>query len=465
MPDGRCNRVREPLAIMRAWPVWELPRRLVAFIAAVIVLYSLAVAVAMPGLVTVSGHGLLLLGALLLCITATVELTKRAGENAGLIRDVYAVWELPLAILLPPVFAMLVPIFRLSLVQLRIRRTPLYRRVFSAAMVGLSYGAASLVFHALTRTGLDAGSGPFGHPSIWMLAVAAAALVQWVSNTALLLPAVKGADPSLRIRELLLATENVHNDVAELCVAVLVTLGIAVSPLTILFALPFVTLLQRSVRHAQLLAASRVDTKTGLLNAGTWEREAASEIARAVRTRTPLALVLIDVDHFKLVNDVHGHLAGDTALRAIARTFKIFLRDYDLAGRFGGEEFALLLPQTSAADARQIAERMRGHIAATPISVSDDPGAEPVQVTVSIGVAALGVTWESTTGSQLTDLLAGADSALYQAKNAGRNQVWMVTDTATVGTSIRPELSRLATPPAEVEDRCPWAQWPVRSLG
>ena len=68
-----------------------------------------------------------------------------------------------------------------------------------------------------------------------------------------------------------------------------------------------------------------------------------------------------------------------------------------------------------------------------PISVADDPAAEPLQVTVSIGVAALGVSWERTTGSQLTDLLAGADGALYRAKHAGRNQVWMVTDTATVG--------------------------------
>ena len=231
---------------------------------------------------------------------------------------------------------------------------------------------------------------------------------------------------------MLLARESVQNDVAELCVAVLVTLGIAISPLTIFFAFPFVTLLQRSVRHAQLVNATRIDSKTGLLNAGTWEREAASEVARAVRTRTPLALVLIDVDRFKLVNDLHGHLAGDRALRAIAHTFRIFLRDYDLAGRFGGEEFALLLPQTSAADARRIAERVRGHIAAMPISVNDTPGAEPLQITVSIGVAALGLTWDSATGNQLTDLLAGADRALYQAKNAGRNQVWMVTDTATV---------------------------------
>ena len=262
--------------------------------------------------------------------------------------------------------------------------------------------------------------------------------MQWLVNTALLLPAIKGSDPGVRTRDLLLARESVQNDVAELCVAVLVTLGVAVSPLALVFALPFVTLLQRSVRHSQLMAASRLDSKTGLLNAGTWEREAASEVARAVRTRTPLALVLIDIDHFKLVNDLHGHLVGDKALRAISRTFKIFLRDYDLAGRFGGEEFALLLPQTSAADARRIAERVRIHIAEMPISVSDEPVADTLEVTVSIGVAALGTTWERTTGSQLTDLLAGADRALYQAKNAGRNRVWMFTDTETVGdTAIR----------------------------
>ena len=117
-----------------------------------------------------------------------------------------------------------------------------------------------------------------------------------------------------------------------------------------------------------------MDSKTGLLNAGTWEREAASEVARAVRTRSPLALVLIDVDHFKMVNDLHGHLAGDKALRAIAHVFRIFLRDYDLAGRFGGEEFAVLLPQTSAADARHIAERVRLHIAETPIQSQRRPG-------------------------------------------------------------------------------------------
>ena len=439
-PGGSCKRVRAGLQHVRSWPLWELPRWLIALIVVVTSGYLAAVGVG-ASTVHLTTHDLLLYGALLACIAATVELTKRSGENAGVIKDVYAVWELPIAILLPPVFALLAPFVQYTLSQWRVRRIALHKRLFSSAAIGLSYGLASVLFHeGLPSLGTVLPSA-HSRVSLWLVAVAAAGVVQWSTNQALVLPAIKATDPCLRVRDILLARERVQNDVAELCVAVLVTLGIAVSPLTILFAFPFVTLLQRSVRHAQLVNATRIDTKTGLLNAGTWEREAASEVARAVRTRTPLALVLIDVDHFKLVNDLHGHLAGDRALRAIAHTFRIYLRDYDLAGRFGGEEFALLLPQTSAADARRIAERVRKHIAAMPISMNDTPDAEPLQVTVSIGVAALGLNWDPTTGNQLTDLLAGADRALYQAKNAGRNQVWMVTDTATVSAVTRPETS------------------------
>ncbi|MGI8446102.1 MAG: diguanylate cyclase [Streptosporangiaceae bacterium] len=450
MPPSVCNRLHTGLAAVQAWSIWELPRWLRAFVISVTAVYLAAVGLALSA-VHLRVHDLLIFAALLTCIAATVELTKRAGENAGVIKDVYAVWELPIAILLPPAYALLAPLAQYGLTQWRIRRIPAHRRIFTACAVGLSYGLASVVFHLLTGSPAGLVLHAPGHVSLWLLAVAGAGILQWASNEMLVLPAVRASDPGVRVRDLLGAHERVQNDVAELSVAVLVSLGIAVTPLTIVFALPLVTLLQRSVRHAQLVNASRIDSKTGLLNAGTWEREAASEVARAVRTRTPLALVLIDVDHFKLVNDIHGHLAGDRALRAISRTFKIFLRDYDLAGRFGGEEFALLLPQTIAADARQIAERVRVHIAETPISVSDEPGAEPVQVTVSMGVAALGTTWERTTRSQLTDLLAGADRALYQAKNAGRNHVIMVTDQETVGAVAGPaELPRLSRPPAHI---------------
>jgi diguanylate cyclase (GGDEF)-like protein len=425
------NRLREHARGVRAWPVWGLHRGSAILVLTVVTAYAVAIGAA-ARTAPLSAYGLVLLGALLLCIVATVGLTKRAGENAGLITDVYGVWELPIAILLPPVYALLVPILRFGLNQWLVRRIPVYKRVFSAAVMGLSYGAASLAFHALTRTSFDSVAAPGSRATFWIMAVAVAAAAQWAVNTSLLMPAIKSEDPTIRVRDLLLARETVQNDIAELCVAVLVTFGIATSPLTIVFALPFVTLLQRSLRHAQLLNASRIDSKTGLLNAGTWEREAASEVARAVRTRTPLALMLIDLDHFKAVNDAHGHLAGDKALRAISRTFKIFLRDYDLAGRFGGEEFALLLPQTGEADAHRIAERMRVHIADMPIAAGDDPEAESIRVTVSIGVAALGTTWDRTTGSQLTDLLAAADTALYRAKSDGRDKVCMITDSETI---------------------------------
>jgi diguanylate cyclase (GGDEF)-like protein len=438
MGSDRCKRVREHGRAVSGWPIWQLRPWLVAFIGLVTAVYIAVIAVAVIAEPWPEPwHNLWLCGALLLCTALTVELTKRTGENAGLIKDVYTVWELPLAILLPPVYALVAPIFRFSLTQLRIRRIPLHRRVFSAAVVGLSNVSASLVFHAIS--GQRIGMSPsVGFPAtLWLLAVAAAAVTLWTVNTSLLFPAIKGSDPTVTLRELYLARERVHNDVAELCVAVLVTLGVAVTPLTILFAFPFVTLLQRSFRHVQLVNASRVDAKTGLLNAGTWEREAATEVARAVRTRTSLAVALIDIDHFKTVNDSFGHLAGDRALRAVARALSIPLREYDLVGRFGGEEFALLLPQAKALDAYRIAERIRTHIGSMPITVSDDAKAEPVSLSISIGVAALGAKWDSSSGAQLTELLAAADGALYQAKRNGRNQVCVVTENAIFGASGR----------------------------
>src|SRR5215472_6217441 len=143
MRPRRCKHVRARIDGICSWPVLGLQRWLVVFICTVGLVYAAAIAVAARA-APLSAHDLVLFGALLLCTTATVELTKRAGESIGLTRDVYAVWELPLAILLPPVYALVVPIFRFTLTQLRIRRVPVHRRVFSAAIIGLSYGSASV---------------------------------------------------------------------------------------------------------------------------------------------------------------------------------------------------------------------------------------------------------------------------------------------------------------------------------
>jgi diguanylate cyclase (GGDEF)-like protein len=182
--------------------------------------------------------------------------------------------------------------------------------------------------------------------------------------------------------------------------------------------------------HAQLVAQSRIDTKTGLLNASTWEQEAAVEIARAVRTGTPLALALVDIDHFKAVNDTYGHLVGDKALRAVADGLCSQLRVYDVAGRFGGEEFVVLLPHARESDALNVAERLRAHIAALSIPVNDADESGPcVKVTISVGVAAL-----DGDSRELAEMLAAADAALYYAKETGRNKTHVITASAHVSS-------------------------------
>jgi diguanylate cyclase (GGDEF)-like protein len=205
----------------------------------------------------------------------------------------------------------------------------------------------------------------------------------------------------------------------EVDLAVLITLVVAVSPALGILAIPLLFLVRRFILHPALVAQSRVDAKTGLLNVSTWEAEAESELSRSVRTRSAVSLILVDIDHFKRVNDTYGHLVGDRVLRTIAEVLTSQSRDYDRAGRFGGEEFVLLLAQTSADDACKIAERLRGYVASMAIPTDDRPDAPRVRVTVSIGVTVMarGESYE------LTDLLAASDSAMYAAKQAGRNQV------------------------------------------
>jgi diguanylate cyclase (GGDEF)-like protein len=413
------------LAAISAWPLWSLsPSWLLAFVLTIITTALAAIGVA-ASLTTITGHDLAWFGLLLGCTALAIELTRKTGEQGGAIRDVQGVWELPAAVLLPPLYALLVPIARLTLVQLRVRRAPVYRRVFSGAAVSLSYGAASVTFHGLSGAALPDTQGTPSRGAVWILLVLFAALVQWVLNKVIVMTAIKGSDPAASVRAEVFGREPLYNDVAEISIGVLVAYGMAGNALIALAALPVVTLLQRSLRHVQLLTESRADSKTGLLNAATWEKEAAAEIIRAVRTKSPLAIAILDIDKFKVVNDTYGHLAGDQVLKEIANSLNSTLREYDLAGRFGGEEFSLLLPQTRAVDAFRIAERVRANIAGLSIIAPGSTGAERVQVTVSIGVTAL----DAGSRRELSDLMAAADAALYRAKAGGRDQVQMISTT------------------------------------
>ena len=443
-PARERNRGRGRIPAPRDWAIWELPRWVACFVIVVVLTDAVVLAVE-ASKVSIAVHDLALFAGLLICSAATVELTRRVGENLGFVKDVYAVWELPVAILLPLAYVPLLPLIRFALTQWRILRVPVYRRVFSAAAIGLSYVTAALVFRLLIHLAPGAAASPAGHALAWMPFVAVAAAVQWVVNQALVLTAIKGSNPDVRLRDEQFAKEPMYNDVSELCVAVLVTFCVAYSWIALVFAFPFITLLQRSVRHARLLEDARADSKTGLLNAATWERGATAEVIRAVRTRTQLAIALLDIDRFKVINDTYGHMTGDEVLKEIAHTLKTMLREYDLAGRFGGEEFTLLLPQTRAVDAFRIAERIRSAISGLCIIAPGATGGERVHVTVSIGVAAL----DSGDKREYAELMAAADAALYRAKSGGRDQVQMISTTRGLHAVQQPAPRRQRGSPAE----------------
>jgi diguanylate cyclase (GGDEF)-like protein len=425
-----------PVEFVRAWAVWAMPSWLIVLIATVVTL-DLAAISAAACVTRLTVHDVALFGLLLGCTAAAVEMTGRAGEPGGMFKDVNGVWELPVAILLPPLYALVIPIVRVGLSQLRVRRAPVYRRVFTAASVSLSYGAASVVFHRLSGLTPQASDGTLSRGLSWTALVTLSVLIKTVLNKTMILAATKGSDPSVSIPALVFGREPLYNDAAEMCTGVLVAYCVAGNPPLALAALPVVTLLQRSLRHVQLLKDARSDSKTGLLNAATWEHEATVEIIRAVRTRTSLAVGLLDIDKFKTVNDTHGHMVGDQVLREIARVLGSQLREYDRAGRFGGEEFALVLPQTRAVDALRIAERVRASIADMSIIAPGTAGGVRVHVTVSIGVAAL----DSGTKRDYSELMATADAALYRAKAGGRNQVQMISTTRGLSAVSGPSAS------------------------
>jgi diguanylate cyclase (GGDEF)-like protein len=389
-----------------------------------------------------AGH-LALFAALLAAAGVCIEAMRRLGPPSGVSRDLLSAWWLPIALLLPPLYALLAPFGIGPVLYLRARRIPMYRRVFSSAALGLAGAAASATFHLAvpqaSRMSLSGSHDWLSHPAVIAIAVACAVLFA-VLNAGIVAVAAHLADPEAPLAKVLWDRESLLLDLTETCVGILVAVTCALSFLLLLVALPPVILLQRSLMHQQLAAAARTDPKTGLLNASAWQREADAEVTRARRTGAPLSLLLVDVDHFKQVNDSHGHLIGDEVLRALATELRHQVRESDVVGRFGGEEFTVLLPRTDGDGACRIAERLR--TSAGLLSVLADPMADvKISVTVSIGVAVLGQH-----GSDLFELLAAADLALYRAKDDGRNQVRLYAPrqrSAPVPASAQPPVRAL----------------------
>jgi diguanylate cyclase (GGDEF)-like protein len=164
----------------------------------------------------------------------------------------------------------------------------------------------------------------------------------------------------------------------------------------------------------QLRMQATHDSLTGLSNRVAILEALDREVVRSNREKHPMALIMADLDHFKEVNDTYGHQAGDAVLQEMARRMLTSFRAYDVVGRYGGEEFLVVVPSSELATAVELAERLRQNIAAQPVNF----GGTMIPVTVSLGVVASGID-----GNESAQLLRHADQALYAAKGAGRNRV------------------------------------------
>jgi diguanylate cyclase (GGDEF)-like protein len=407
-------------AAVRGWALWRLPRGAAGYVAAVTVLPS-AVLLA----VIWTGHDryrpadlwtLLLLSG---CAVVSIEGARRVGMPALVAgrpyKDLVSVWLFAIALVLPALYVVAASAVLLPLLVRGVLDPP-YRRAFNAAGFALAGLAAHWV--AVEVGGRPESVFAVGGPRLaWALVVAGVAYE--LVNVVLVTLAIRLVEPDTPLRTALGDGSTLITDTASVSLGLLAAVAWSVSPALTLAAVPPVVLLQRALIHDELREAAQTDGKTGLATAAHWLVLSQRCVERGHRAGTSCGVLLLDIDHFKEVNDTWGHLVGDEVLAEVARTLRGGVRPVDMIGRLGGEEFAVLLPDTGVVEAAAVAERLRVLIAGRVLPVVGAGGHQGhVQVTVSVGVAST-----AAAGHAISDLLASADAALYRAKDGGRDRV------------------------------------------
>lgn len=417
-------RTRAPWRAIPGWSLWSLPKRALAYVFLVDSGAVLAVVLSAPH--PVPSRSWLIAGVLAACAGAHlhfsrwIERIRRDHSHLPHV-DLCSIWIFAGALVLPPLPAVLlvatIYLHRWWVVGRWDTSRPPHRCLFTGSM---------MILAALAANGVSYASGlrehlMTGRPSgvLDLLGIIGAGAAQWGVNSLLVGIVIVITVKLRKIGEAVGSGADNLLEAGQLALGSFVALAVTWWPG---FALPMVVAavaLHRTVLIHQLELAARTDNKTGLLNAEAWHLQARLELQRTRDRQTPstLGLFMIDVDHFKDINDRYGHQVGDSVLREIADALSSTVRRGDAVGRFGGEEFAVLLPMVERGEAVVIAERVRAQVLG--LKIDDSAGGIVTGLGVSIGVAI----WPEIDEDTLEGVLAAADAALYEAKRLGRDQV------------------------------------------
>ncbi|MEJ2889335.1 GGDEF domain-containing protein [Actinomycetospora aeridis] len=404
----------------RRWSLWQAPRRVVVAVLLIDVL-AVALSVAVAGLEPVGPADWRALGLLVLGLVVHVETARGIERRREVVADgqpyieLKSVWSFAGLLLLPLGLALALVVITFAYWWLRVSQRPVVHRwTYSAATVLIASIAAWGVLEVMPGGLLAKVAGPVG-----LAVLVAAGLTRWVVNHGLVVFMICLNAPGTPWWKRLGAPTDTLIGLGALALGA----ALAVVALTTPWLLPVLLIpvmgMHRGFLIQQFARAARTDTKTGLANASAWRDQADRELARLRRRGGELGVIMVDIDAFKAINDRHGHLVGDAVLRAVADTLRSEVRPYDAVGRFGGEEFVVLLAEAGPEQIGSTAERLRRRISECEVTVSPTLGGGTVSgLTASIGTASY-----PEASHDLDGLMVSADTALYAAKHGGRNRV------------------------------------------
>jgi diguanylate cyclase (GGDEF)-like protein len=412
----------------RRWTLWQCPPQVVAYVLFVD-LAALTVVAVTARIGSIDESTLWRFAALAAGIAIYAETTRNiervrhvAIEGRPWV-DLTQMWAFAAVLVVPPLLTAVLITAMYAHRSLRVvRRMPPFKATFNAAAQGLGCAAAAVMVGVIDHAQYPGfPTGPRG-----MAAVLVAAVVCWFVVDGLVAAVVILASPNAPGRQAISSASDLLIEGGSLGLGAAMAALLVYSPWLIVVLIATVLALHRALLVDQYQSAANTDAKTGLANAGFWHAAATNHLAQAGRINEPVGVLMIDMDLFKAFNDQHGHLAGDQVLKAIADVIKAEVREEDLVGRFGGEEFVVLLPGTDASEIVHTAERIRRRVASLAVTFDGLDGRTTIDgITCSIGAATF-----PEHGTNTDQLVLSADTATYAAKNAGRNNVQLATGPA-----------------------------------